>query len=62
MTILFYCESCGSAQQVYIEPAQRGALNNMPWGDIVCKECSFIIATYSAEKEGILIFSESNAE
>jgi len=61
MTILFYCESCGSAQQVYIEPAVFDELNGMPWGDIICKRCRSIIATYSADKEGVLMFCE-NAE
>ena len=56
MTIRFYCECCGQSQQVVIEPVQTDELNTMPWGDIVCAVCHFVIATISADEPGVYVF------
>lgn len=50
----FYCEGCGKHQPVVIEPLKFDDLNNDAWGDIVCKECSLVIATMSSNREGRL--------
>ena len=54
----FYCECCGEHQLVIIEDISKDKLNKRPWGDVVCRECSFVIATISAKVEGKLIFRE----
>ena len=47
----FYCESCQEHQPVTIESIEQDTLNDIPWGDIVCKNCAFVIATVSADEE-----------
>jgi len=55
--VKFFCEICQSHQCVEVDKVQSDELNDGdPWGDIVCIECRFIIATYSAEKPGVLVF------
>ena len=44
--IKFYCEVCGKSQDVILEDMTKDVLNKkFPWGDILCKECKFVIAT-----------------
>ena len=54
----FYCECCDKHQLVTIDDISKDKLNKRPWGDVVCKECSFVIVTISAKVEGMLIFEE----
>ncbi len=44
---------------IEIEPLKTDDLNKgkPPWGDIVCDECHFVIATISANEPGIYQFS-----
>ena len=55
-TIKFYCESCMQHQPVEIEELKTDGLNDVPWGDIVCELCHFVIATISADKPGKVEF------
>jgi uncharacterized protein YlaI len=54
----FYCEVCGELKPVEIKKIEKDDLNEKPWGDILCSDCHFVIATVSADKEGYLIFKE----
>jgi len=54
--IKFYCDDCMTPREVTIEPITMDMLNQEAWGDIVCDECSGIIATASADVEGKLVF------
>lgn len=52
--VKFYCESCQEHKKVEIEPLSTDALNiNRIWGDIICADCHFVIATISASEAGI---------
>jgi len=51
--IRLYCEQCKEFQPVEIEPVQGDNLNPMPWGDIICADCHFVIATLVADELGI---------
>jgi len=53
MTVKFYCEYCETHQPVEIEPIRCDDLNPVPWGDIVCSVCHFVIATMTADESGI---------
>lgn len=48
-----YCELCEKAQPFTIDPIRKD--KDFPkqglWGDIVCSECSLVIATLSDFKE-----------
>ena len=55
--IKMYCEQCNKRQPFIVEDAHKDVLNEFPWGDIYCKKCRFIIATYSADIEGSYIFT-----
>jgi hypothetical protein len=57
--VRFYCEVCDEHKCVLIEPLETDELNKgkPPWGDIVCVECHFVIATISADIPGIYKFS-----
>lgn len=50
--VKFFCEPCRKAQSVIIEKVTKDKRNKTPWGDILCKECRFVIATISSEQEG----------
>lgn len=51
--IKFYCDSCGEHRPVEIEPLRKDRLNgDVAWGDVVCKECRFVITTLTSEMEG----------
>jgi len=52
----FHCEVCERHQEVEIEPLQFDELNRGAWGDIICKECRLVIATFSSEQSGRLVF------
>ena len=52
----FYCPTCPNHQSVIIEPLKFDNLNDVAWGDIVCKGCHVVIATMSSSKEGVLGF------
>jgi hypothetical protein len=53
--IRFYCEFCEEHRPIEIEPLRKDDLNgNVAWGDILCKECHFVIATVTSEVEGVL--------
>ena len=56
--INFYCECCDCHQPVHIEYLQADDMNKgkPPWGDIVCTECNFVIATISAPEPGVYRF------
>lgn len=58
--IKFYCEICDYHRPVEIEPLQTDDLNKgkPPWGDIVCQECHFVIATISASESGVYQFAK----
>ena len=43
-----YCQSCDTATEYFVEPLTTDALNDVPWGDIVCKKCDYVIATFSS--------------
>ena len=47
-----YCQACGEAQPFTIEPMRRDDLNSVPWGDILCAKCRFVISTLTSDKEG----------
>lgn len=50
--IKFHCECCGKHQPVEIEVLSTDNLNpNLAWGDVVCQECSFVIATISTDTD-----------
>ena len=51
-----YCEFCDQRVEVEIEPLKKDALNDVPWGDIVCATCHFVIATISADEPGVYQF------
>jgi hypothetical protein len=53
MTIRFYCDSCEKDQPVTLEPVQTDALNDGPWGDVVCAECHLVLGTMFADEPGI---------
>jgi hypothetical protein len=53
MTIRFYCDSCEKDQPVILEPVQTDALNDGPWGDVVCAECHLVLGTMFADEPGI---------
>jgi len=64
--IKFYCEWCHDQQPVEIERAiiddtrtePPGLFSNgIPWGDIICKRCGFVVATFFTEHEGQLQFT-----
>lgn len=51
--VKFYCEVCGNHTPVEIEHLKKDDLNgDMIWGDIVCTECHFVIATISSNIAG----------
>jgi len=50
-----HCEVCGKHQLVNPIQLRKDRLNKKPWGDIVCSECHFVIATISADVEGDII-------
>lgn len=55
--VRFYCESCDERVPVDIEHLRKDVLNgDVAWGDIICAMCFFVIATVSAEEEGIYDF------
>ena len=55
--VKFYCECCNDHMCVEIEPLQIDKLNeSWAWGDIVCSECHFVIATISADEAGVYGF------
>ena len=56
--IKFYCEQCKKCVPVEIGKLVADNLNKAPWTDVVCKDCRFVIATISSEKEGELVFKE----
>ena len=56
--IKFHCNVCNQHQPVILEPLRKDELNPKPWGDVVCAECYLVIATYSAENEGVLQYIE----
>ena len=61
-SIKFYCEICDKAQSVYIDLVEYDELNDTPWGDIVCLNCSFVIATISAADNGrVVLYLEPDA-
>ena len=60
--VKFYCEMCDEHTPAHIEPAAIDDLNPMPWGDVVCERCKLVIATYSADKPGQLVFEEADQE
>lgn len=46
----FWCDACGKIQPTFFEGAHTiDVSGNFIGGDIVCKECSFIIATAYAK-------------
>ena len=55
MQLKIYCEVCGKTQKVR-QPVllRKDDLNKTPWCDLVCDECSFVVATLSADVEGEL--------
>ena len=57
----FYCECCEVHRSVQIERALMDDKNEMFWGDIVCEECHFVIATYSEDRQGMLMFVPDDA-
>ena len=51
--IRFYCTACQKSQSVIIERLETDVLNGSKiWGDIICKECHFVIATVEADEPG----------
>lgn len=56
--IKFYCEHCGIMQRIKKAYASTDDLNEVPWDDIVCNECHFVIATFESDKEGELVIKE----
>ena len=53
-TVRIYCECCGENVPLEIEPMSTDELNgDKIWGDIVCPECHFVIATLTADESGI---------
>lgn len=57
-----FCDHCQSHQRVEIEDIQGDELNERAWGDIVCKECRLVIATFSAALPGRLVFEMEGDE
>jgi hypothetical protein len=50
MTVRFYCEFCTRPQPVEIESLTTNELTpNLAWGDVICLECGFVIATISTD-------------
>lgn len=60
--VLFYCEQCEQARPVLIEPLVTDDRGGLPWGDIVCSVCNFVIATISANQPGIYVFKRLESE
>lgn len=71
MTIKIYCKSCGKGQEFVVEPMKEHVFNNATiaaefrkehnleanvWGNILCKECNFILVALTAGEEGIYDF------
>lgn len=48
----FYCEVCHTHRAVQAITVASDDLNPEPWGDIVCSECHFVIATIVAQEPG----------
>ena len=49
--IKIYCDICKKHVNIFIEPVTRENYNVF-WGDIVCPECNYIIATLTTDKPG----------
>ena len=60
-SVKFYCESCSDdrtvCRPIKIERLSTDKLNRPKiWGDILCAECGFVIATITADEPGLYDF------
>jgi len=51
-----YCKNCAKSQPMLIEPMTDEKHYKKPWGDLVCRECSFVIATITVDEPGVYEF------
>ena len=51
--VRIYCEPCNKYQPFTLERVQADELNPIPWADIICMVCHFVIGTVSAPEPGI---------
>ena len=50
--VSFYCENCKTQRAIQAISVGTDDLTPKPWGDIVCQECQFVIATIVAQEPG----------
>ena len=55
--VKFYCETCSGYEPIIYRPAifeslQKDSEGKVIPGDILCKECHFVIASFSADEPG----------
>lgn len=61
MSVKIYCEVCGSTKPVIIELSKDIIFPEQGiWGDILCSDCHFVIATVFGDVEGEYELSKIN--
>lgn len=53
-----FCPRCNAKKEIDPIELRKDKYNKEPWGDVVCKDCGFVIATLFSSKEGVVEFRE----
>lgn len=48
-----FCEVCGKAQEIKPIHATMDKLNALPWADLICASCHFVIGTIVTAEPGL---------